>query len=105
MSDFKDEFNLNFRFKEKIKKPSKYKVLIHNDDYTPMDFVVDIIQQVFQKTPEDAHAIMMHVHEYGVGIVGVYTYDIAKSKVNKVTTMAEKMNYPLLSSIEEEDES
>ena len=48
---------------------------------------------------------MMHVHEYGVGIVGVYTYDIAKSKVNKVTTMAEKMNYPLLSSIEEEDES
>ena len=68
----------------KTKKPSMYKVLILNDDYTPMEFVVHVLERFFNKDSESAHRIMMHVHNHGVGECGVYTYEVAETKVTQV---------------------
>jgi len=90
------------RTKPKTKKPSMYKVLMLNDDYTPMEFVVYVLEQYFSKSREEATQIMLHVHRRGVGICGVYTYDIAETKVNQVMDLARKEQHPLQCTLEKE---
>jgi ATP-dependent Clp protease adaptor protein ClpS len=88
--------------KPKVQKPPMFKVLLHNDDFTTMDFVVFILMSVFSKNPIDAFKIMMAVHQQGLGIAGVYTYEIAEAKCNKVTQLAQEREFPLLCTMEEE---
>jgi ATP-dependent Clp protease adaptor protein ClpS len=87
---------------KQVKKPPLYKVLLHNDDYTTMEFVVYILQTVFHKSEPDAVRIMLAVHQQGVGVAGVFTYEIAEAKVNKVTELARAKEFPLLCTLEEE---
>jgi len=86
----------------RTKKPSMYKVLMLNDDYTPMEFVVDVLQHIFQKNREEATKIMLHVHQKGVGICGVYTYEIAETKVTQTVDYARKNQHPLQCTLEKE---
>jgi ATP-dependent Clp protease adaptor protein ClpS len=81
--------------KTKTKKPAMYKVLMLNDDYTPMEFVVHILERFFSKTREEATRIMLHVHRRGVGVCGVYTYEVAETKVTQVMDFARKHQHPL----------
>ncbi len=100
--DFNHDDAVLTRSEEKVEKPPLYKVLLHNDDFTTMDFVVFILESVFQKSPPDAFRIMMQVHLEGTGVAGVYTYEIAEMKVDKVTRLARENEYPLLCTMEEE---
>ena len=84
------------------RKPRLFKVLLHNDDFTTMDFVVEVLKRVFNKADDDAFRVMWAVHTQGVGCAGVYTYEIAEMKVEKVTQMARAQEYPLLCTVEEE---
>jgi ATP-dependent Clp protease adaptor protein ClpS len=79
----------------KTKRPSLYRVLILNDDYTPMEFVVHILEKFFQKGREEATQIMLHVHQHGVGECGIYTYEVAETKVTQVMDFARKHQHPL----------
>jgi len=86
----------------KTKKPSLYKVLLLNDDYTPMEFVVHILERFFNKGREEATRIMLHVHQKGVGICGVYTFEVAETKVAKVMDFARQHQHPLQCTMEKE---
>ena len=86
----------------KTKKPSLYKVLLLNDDFTPMEFVVLVLQRFFNKGQEDATRIMLHVHHKGVGICGVYTYEIAETKVTQVMDFSRQHGHPLQCTMEKE---
>jgi len=86
----------------KTKRPALYKVLLLNDDYTPMDFVVYVLERFFGKPPEEATQIMLHVHQKGVGICGVYTYEVAETKVAQVTSFARQHEHPLQCTMEKE---
>jgi ATP-dependent Clp protease adaptor protein ClpS len=90
------------RSRTKTKKPSMYKVLMLNDDYTPMEFVVDVLERFFGKNIEEATRIMWHVHRRGVGICGVYTYEVAETKVNLVMDFAQENGHPLQCTLEKE---
>jgi len=90
------------RAKPKTKKPSMYKVLMLNDDYTPMEFVVHILERFFNKTREEATRIMLHVHRRGVGICGVYTYEVAENKVTQVMDFARQHQHPLQCTLEKD---
>ncbi|MCK5274568.1 MAG: ATP-dependent Clp protease adapter ClpS [Alphaproteobacteria bacterium] len=90
------------RPRAKTKKPSMYKVLMLNDDYTPMEFVVDVLERFFGKNIEEATRIMWHVHRRGVGICGVFTYEIAETKVNLVMDFAQGNGHPLQCTLEKE---
>jgi len=90
------------RSRAKTKKPSMYKVLMLNDDYTPMEFVVHVLERFFGKSYEEATRIMLHVHQRGVGICGVYTYEIAETKVNLVMDFAHENGHPLQCTLEKE---
>jgi ATP-dependent Clp protease adaptor protein ClpS len=81
--------------KPQTKRPSLYRVLLLNDDYTPMDFVVHVLERFFNKDPEAARLIMMHVHQHGIGECGVYTYEVAETKVTQVMDFARKHQHPL----------
>lgn len=85
----------------KLKPPSRYQVILLNDDYTPMDFVVDVLRLFFNKTPEQATQIMLEVHYKGKGICGVYTKDIAATKVSQVNHYAREHEHPLLCTMEQ----
>jgi ATP-dependent Clp protease adaptor protein ClpS len=87
----------------RTKKPPMYKVLLHNDDYTTKEFVVWVLQSVFHRSEGDAIAIMNHVHSNGVGIAGVYTFEVAETKVTKTMQLARSHEYPLQLSIEPSD--
>lgn len=87
---------------QKVETPKKYKVLLHNDDFTPMEFVIFILENFFQKNPDEAQKIMLNVHNNGVGIAGVYTLEIAEMKVQQVTQIARKNQYPLKTTAEPE---
>ena len=89
------------RVKTKKKEPTVYKVVLLNDDYTTMEFVVTVLENVFQKTPSEAFQIMMHVHVNGRGIAGVYSWEVAETKVDTVTSMARGAGYPLKAITEE----
>ncbi len=86
----------------KTKRPSMYKVLMLNDDYTPMEFVVHVLERFFQKTREEATRIMLHVHRRGVGVCGIYTYEVAETKVTQVMDLARQNQHPLQCTIEKE---
>jgi len=101
-SDADRRTGLLTKTRPKTKKPAMYKVLMLNDDYTPMEFVVFVLENFFNKSREEATRIMMHVHRRGVGICGVYTYDVAETKVNQVMDMARKEQHPLQCTLEKE---
>ena len=86
----------------KVKKPSMYKVLMLNDDYTPMEFVIHVLERYFAKTAEEATRIMLHVHQKGVGICGVFTFEVAETKVNQTMELARKNQHPLQCTLEKE---
>lgn len=89
--------------KKRVKRPRRFKVLLHNDDYTTMEFVIYVLQQHFGKNSDEAYAIMLKVHHEGVGVCGVYTYEIAETKVQKVSREARANGHPLLCTFEPED--
>ena len=86
--------------KPATKKPSMYKVILLNDDYTPMEFVVHVLQKIFNKTQEEATQIMLHVHQKGIGVCGVYTYEVAEVKSKAVVDFAKKNQHPLQCTVE-----
>jgi len=88
--------------RKKTKKPAMYKVLLLNDDYTPMEFVVHVLEQYFDKRSEEAVRIMRHVHQKGVGMCGVYTYEVAETKVSQVMDLARQHQHPLQCTIEKD---
>ena len=90
------------RTRPKTKKPSMYKVLMLNDDYTPMEFVVHVLERFFRKSPEEATRIMLHVHKRGVGICGVFPYEVAETKVTQVMDFARQHQHPLQCTLEKE---
>lgn len=100
--DNEDQTGIVTRTRPKTKKPNLYKVLILNDDYTPMEFVVFVLERFFNKGREDATRIMLHVHRKGVGICGVYTYEIAETKVTQVMDFARQNHHPLQCTMEKE---
>ena len=85
-----------------MQEPPRYRVLLHNDDYTTMDFVVMILQSVFNKDTEEATRIMLNVHQQGVGIAGVYTREIGETKVTIVHRLAKKYQFPLKCTLEKD---
>jgi ATP-dependent Clp protease adaptor protein ClpS len=88
--------------KPKTKKPAMYKVLMLNDDYTPMEFVVHILERFFSKNRQEATRIMLHVHRRGVGVCGVYTYEVAETKVTQVMDFARQHQHPLQCTLEKD---
>jgi len=87
-----------------VQRPRMWRVLLHNDDYTTQEFVVWVLETIFNKVPGEAYSIMMNVHRSGLGIAGVYTHDVATSKVASTKQSAEQHEYPLLVTMEAEDE-
>lgn len=85
----------------RLAHPKQYQVLLHNDDFTPRDFVIGVIQIVFNKSFDDALRLMLHVHTNGVGVVGIYNFEIAETKVNLVHQLAQEQGFPLLCTLEE----
>ena len=95
------ETELLNRDEEKLKEPREYMVILLNDNYTTKEFVVEILMEVFHKNPEEAHSIMLKVHNKGRGVVGVYSWDIAQTKANQVHAIAKQYEYPLKCIVEE----
>jgi ATP-dependent Clp protease adaptor protein ClpS len=89
------------RAETKSQDPKLYNVILLNDDYTTMEFVLQILETLFQKSPAEAYRIMMHVHRNGRGLAGVYTWEVAETKVEKVTTLSREAGYPLRATIED----
>jgi len=98
------ESNIDIKEKNKIKikKPKLYKVVMHNDDFTTMEFVVDVLVNIFNRKIEEANKIMIDVHKKGNGIAGIYPYDIAVSKASTAMTIAKEQGFPFKLSVEEE---
>lgn len=90
------------RTKQELKQPELYKVLLLNDDYTTMDFVVEVLETVFHKAPAEAYRIMMAVHTQGRGLCGVYPFEVAETKVSTVIDLARSNGFPLLATMERE---
>lgn len=96
------EDQLATRERTTTSRPRRYKVVMHNDDYTSMDFVVQVLQSYFHKSETEAHQVMLQIHHKGCGIAGVYAYDVAETKVCLVTTEAREQGMPLMISLEAE---
>jgi len=94
--------NVSVKTKPATKKPSMYKVLLLNDDYTPMEFVVQVLESFFNKSREEATRIMMHVHMKGVGLCGVFTFEVAETKISQVMAAARQAQHPLQCTMEKE---
>jgi ATP-dependent Clp protease adaptor protein ClpS len=88
--------------KTKTQRPALYRVLILNDDYTPMEFVVYVLERFFNKSREEATRIMLHVHQHGVGVCGVFTYEVAETKVAQVVDTARRHQHPLQCTMEKD---
>jgi len=97
-----DETGVVVKQREKTKRPAMYKVLMLNDDYTPMEFVVHVLERFFSKSAQDATQIMLHVHQRGVGVCGVYTYEVAETKVAQTMDLARQHQHPLQCTIEKD---
>lgn len=87
--------------REKVEEPPLYKVLLHNDDFTTMEFVVWVLESIFNMPEEQAIQVMLNVHLRGSGVAGIYTYEVAETKVGKTTALAREHEYPLLATMEE----
>jgi len=94
-ADGDDKTGTATKVRPRVKRPSLYRVLLLNDDYTPMEFVIEILREIFNRNPEDAFQIMMHVHKNGVGECGVFPYEVAETKVTRVMDLAHKNQHPL----------
>ena len=86
-----------------VKEPSLYRVLLHNDDYTTMEFVVEVLMKIFHKSRDEAEEIMWTVHEKGKALCGIYTFEIAQTKAEQVKVLARQNSFPLLATIEADD--
>lgn len=103
MSDFPEEFGDVLTETETVlEKPKLFRVLLHNDNFTTMEFVVFVLEHVFRRPAEEAFAIMIAVHEKGIGVAGVYPYEIATAKADKTTNLARAREFPLLCTVEPE---
>ncbi|HEX5707816.1 MAG TPA: ATP-dependent Clp protease adaptor ClpS [Pyrinomonadaceae bacterium] len=104
MTDFDRELDeaVVAESREKLEKPRLYKVLLHNDDFTTMEFVVHVLQTIFGHGEAASFRIMLQVHTQGLGVAGVYTYEVAETKATQVTELARDYEYPLLCTLEEE---
>ena len=102
MSPFFSDQQSDFSVDIEVREPRRFRVLLHNDDYTTMEFVVDILISIFRKSPDEATDIMMAVHREGLGSCGVYTEEVAETKVAQVHDRARKAGFPLRCSMEEE---
>ena len=102
VNDGDNNTGLATKTRPKTKKPAMYKVIILNDDYTPMEFVVFVLQHFFRMSQEEATQVMLHVHQRGVGVCGVYTYEVAETKATQVMEMARKNQHPLQLQLEKE---
>lgn len=108
MSDQNNDNDLDFegsvitKSKPKTKKPSMYKVLMLNDDYTPMDFVVHVLQKFFRMPESEAMRVMLQVHQQGIGVCGVFTFEVAETKVHQVVEYARKHEHPLQCTLEKD---
>jgi ATP-dependent Clp protease adaptor protein ClpS len=104
MSNFDSEVeeNVDSETDHEVEEPPMYKVMLLNDDYTTMEFVVEVLVYVFQKSPEDATRIMLNVHRKGVGVCGIYPFEVAETKVNTVETLARENGFPLKCVMERE---
>lgn len=100
----KEQSGLKERQRIDLKEPRRYKVIIYNDDFTTMEFVVMILKQIFFKSEEEAETLMLQVHHSDKAVVGIYSYDIAVSKANKATSMAREQGFPLRLTVEPEEE-
>ncbi len=98
--DGAEETGIATKTRTKPKKPNQYKVLLLNDDYTPMEFVVMVLKRFFSMDMEDATRVMLHVHQKGVGVCGVFTYEVAETKVNQVMDFAREHQHPLQCTLE-----
>ena len=96
--------NVRERQRNLLKEPRRYKVIIHNDDFTTMEFVVEVLKTVFFYSNEKAEELMLQVHHANKAVVGIYTYDIAVSKANKAINMAREKGFPLRLTVEPEEE-
>jgi len=92
------------RTDQQVQKPRMWRVLLHNDDYTTQEFVVWVLESIFHKPYDEAFAIMMSVHRSGLGVAGVYTHDVAETKLNTTQRLAEEHEFPLLVTMEPEPE-
>jgi ATP-dependent Clp protease adaptor protein ClpS len=101
-SDKGTNTGLALKTRPKTKRPSMYKVLMLNDDYTPMEFVIYALQRFFSMSADKATQIMLHVHQRGVGVCGVYTYEVAETKVTQVMDLAKENQHPLQCTIEKD---
>ncbi|WP_217905301.1 ATP-dependent Clp protease adapter ClpS [Altererythrobacter lutimaris] len=99
-ADSEDEVGIATKTKAKPKKPSQYKVLMLNDDYTPMEFVVMVLKRFFNMDLEEATRVMLHVHQKGVGVCGIFPYEVAETKVNQVMDFARQNQHPLQCTLE-----
>ena len=90
---------------KRLARPRLYKVLLHNDDFTPRDFVVMLLQGIYQKSESDATQIMLHVHNNGVGVIGIYPFSVAETRVAETLAAAEQSNYPLMCTLEPDEGS
>lgn len=97
----REGFEVAERTRDEVREPKRFKVLLHNDDYTTMEFVVHVLMAVFRKTQAEATHIMLTVHEKGVGVCGVFTAEVAETKVAMVHKMARREGFPLKCSMEE----
>lgn len=101
-NDFSEEISIKEKIEIKMKMPNKYKVIIHNDDYTSMEFVVQVLVGVFKKQVVEATKVMFDVHKKGSGIAGIYSYDLAVTKIDQTMEMCEESGFPLKLTLEEE---
>ncbi len=88
--------------RKKVARPDRFKVILYNDDYTPMEFVVSVLERIFGKGPSEATAIMLAIHNGGLGVAGVYVLEVAETKVSRVHQEAEARGYPLRAGVEKE---
>ncbi len=104
MSEYNPELEegVDSEIRDELREPPMYRVLLHNDDYTTMDFVVEILRFVFNKSPEEAVNIMLNIHRKGIGLCGVYTYEVSETKVEIVHAIAREQGFPLKCSMEKE---
>ena len=101
--EYDHDYDSDTAIEDEVSAPKRFKVLMHNDDYTTMEFVIHILKKYFSKTEDEAHKIMLDVHNNGFGVCGIYTFEIAETKVTKVMEEARKREFPLLCTYEPEE--
>lgn len=105
MSDPREFALIETRSAQKLRRPHMWRVLLHNDDYTTQDFVVWVLETVFHKSSNEAFSIMASVHQTGLGVAGIFTHDVAETKVRKTEQLATEHEFPLLVTMEPETET